>query len=138
MDKKLYRSRSQEILGGVCGGIAEYFDVDVTIVRLAWVFATFMGGISILLYIIAWIIVPENPYQKKSKKAVDFENTQSDGETQCSKNEKRNNGREILGWILIGLGILFLLNRLLPWLSLHITWPVILIIIGLAIILKKF
>lgn len=60
MNKNLYRSKAQRMLGGVCGGIAEYFDVDVTIVRLIWIFAMFVGGIGILPYIIAWIIIPES------------------------------------------------------------------------------
>ena len=47
------------MIAGVCGGIAEYFEVDPTLVRLAWVFFSFAGGAGLLAYIIAWIIVPE-------------------------------------------------------------------------------
>ncbi|MFT9077881.1 PspC domain-containing protein [Ethanoligenens sp.] len=61
MDKRLYRSRTQRMLAGVCGGIAEYFNVDPTLIRLAWVVFCFIGGSGILAYIIAAIIVPENP-----------------------------------------------------------------------------
>ncbi len=58
--KKLYRSKKNRMLGGVCGGIGEYFDADPTLVRLLWVFASiFSFGTGILAYIIAWIIVPE-------------------------------------------------------------------------------
>lgn len=56
--KRLYRSQQQKMIAGVCGGIAEYFDVDPTIVRLGWVLLGFAGGSGILAYIIAWIIVP--------------------------------------------------------------------------------
>lgn len=59
--KKLYRSRKYRIIGGVCGGLAEYLDVDVTIVRLATVALAFMVPDLILLYIIAWIVMPEAP-----------------------------------------------------------------------------
>lgn len=59
--KRLYRSRKERMLAGVCGGIAEYFEVDPTLVRLAWVLFTFVGGAGIVAYIIAWIIVPEAP-----------------------------------------------------------------------------
>jgi phage shock protein C len=56
--KRLYRSKKERILGGVCGGLAEYFEVDPTIVRLLMVLLLFTGS-GILFYIIAWIIMPE-------------------------------------------------------------------------------
>ena len=56
--KKLYKSSSDKKLAGVCGGIAEYFDVDSTIIRLAWVIFTFAGGAGLLAYIIAAIVMP--------------------------------------------------------------------------------
>ncbi|EAC6873591.1 PspC domain-containing protein [Listeria monocytogenes] len=57
--KKLYKSSSQKMLAGVCGGIAEYFGIEVTIVRLVWVAATLFLGSGILLYILAAIIIPK-------------------------------------------------------------------------------
>ncbi|HBB13227.1 MAG: PspC domain-containing protein [Treponema sp.] len=56
--KKLYKSNSDKKLAGVCGGIAEYFDVDSTIIRLAWVLFTLAGGAGLLAYIIAAIVMP--------------------------------------------------------------------------------
>ena len=58
MSKKLYKSNTNKMLEGVCGGIAEYFGVDPTIVRLAWVVFCALGGSGILAYIIAAIIIP--------------------------------------------------------------------------------
>jgi phage shock protein C len=58
VDKKLYRSQTDKMIAGVCGGIAEYFGIDSTLVRLGWVLFTFAGGSGILAYIIAWIIIP--------------------------------------------------------------------------------
>jgi phage shock protein C len=63
MDKRLYRSAADKKLGGVCGGIAEYFGVDATLVRLAFVLLSLAGGPGLLLYIVMWAIVPENPNQ---------------------------------------------------------------------------
>ena len=60
MTKKLYRSTKNKRIAGVCGGIAEYLDVDPTIVRLIWIFACFLGAAGILAYLIAWIIMPEH------------------------------------------------------------------------------
>jgi len=62
--KRLYRSGREKILGGVCGGIAEYLGVDPVIIRLLWVIGTFAWGFGILAYIIAWIIMPRNPNHK--------------------------------------------------------------------------
>ena len=59
--KRLFRSKKEKMFGGVCGGIAEYFDIDPTIVRLLWLLLTFGGGFGVLAYIIGWIIIPEDP-----------------------------------------------------------------------------
>ena len=56
--KQLRRSKSSRTLAGVCGGIAEYFDVDPTLIRLGWVIFTFMGGSGLLAYIICALVIP--------------------------------------------------------------------------------
>ena len=61
MKKKLYKSRENQVISGVCGGIAEYFSTDVTIVRLAFVLFSFLGGPGILAYIICMFVMPEAP-----------------------------------------------------------------------------
>ena len=63
MSKKLYKSNTNKMLEGVCGGIAEYFGVDPTIVRLAWVVFFALGGSGIQAYIIAAIIIPSAPLE---------------------------------------------------------------------------
>lgn len=59
--KKLYKSNTDKMLAGVCGGLAEYFHIDSTLVRIGLVFFTFCGGSGILLYIIALIAMPQKP-----------------------------------------------------------------------------
>ena len=61
MDKKLYKSSSDKKIAGVCGGIAKYFNVDSTWIRLAWVFLIFFAGTGILAYIICAIVMPDEP-----------------------------------------------------------------------------
>ena len=61
MEKRLQRSRTEKMIGGVCGGIAEYFAVDPTIVRILWVIITLLGGAGLLLYVILWVIMPLQP-----------------------------------------------------------------------------
>ncbi len=61
--KRVYRSKKNKILAGVCGGIAEYFDVDPVLVRLLFVLLLFMGFVGIIIYLVAWLLIPENPNQ---------------------------------------------------------------------------
>ena len=61
MGKKLYRSSEHYLLGGVCGGIAEYFDTSPTLVRIIMVVLSLLPGIGIISYIIAWILIPRRP-----------------------------------------------------------------------------
>ena len=61
MDKRLYRSTSEKKIAGVCGGIAEYFGIDPTVVRLIWVIFAFCGGSGVVAYLIALAIMPLPP-----------------------------------------------------------------------------
>jgi phage shock protein C len=61
MNTQFTRSRSDRMIGGVCGGIARYFNVDTTIVRLLFVLAVFLGGASPLIYLVLWLVMPEEP-----------------------------------------------------------------------------
>ena len=67
MVKRLYRSGKEKVLGGVCGGIAEYFGIDPVIIRLLWAVLTLLSfGVGVLAYLIAWLIIPRNPNHKWS------------------------------------------------------------------------
>jgi len=68
MAKKLYRSSKQRMIAGICGGLAEYFDMDVNIMRLLFVAISLLSVLfpMVIFYIIAWIIVPEKETPKKS------------------------------------------------------------------------
>ena len=61
MEKRLYKSNENRKISGVCGGIAEFFNIDPTLVRLGWVLFCALGGSGIIAYIIAAIIIPTNP-----------------------------------------------------------------------------
>lgn len=60
--KKLYKSRTERMIDGVCGGVAKYFTLDPTLVRIAWVLLTLFGGSGIILYIVAMVVMPKEPY----------------------------------------------------------------------------
>ncbi len=95
--KKLYRSSEDRFLGGVCGGIAEYFNLDATLVRLAWLFFTFIGGAGIIAYIVALIIVPQEPVGE------------SRGDSAPAKPARDIS--YLLGVVLIILGVAFLFRQ---------------------------
>jgi len=91
---KLFKSRKDKMLDGVCGGIAEHFEIDPTIVRVIWAASIFIHGLGFLAYIIAAIIIPPNPEHQNLK-----------------KNEKKQHQPQILWGILLIIFGFFLLFR---------------------------
>lgn len=57
--RKLYRSRNQRMIAGVCGGLADYFNVDATLVRVLFLLLAVFGGTGLVIYIVMWVIVPD-------------------------------------------------------------------------------
>jgi len=156
MTNKLYRSRKNCVIGGVCGGIGEYFDIDPIIIRLLLILFFFMDGAGLIAYLIAWIIIPKNPHgdinhnSKYEKETIDLEkNINKDAEKKQTVDEylsseensrhSAKNRHVFLGLIFIILGLIFLGTTLFPWLTLvaWVTyWPVLLIIAGLVIMIR--
>lgn len=145
MYKKLYRSVTDKMIGGVCGGIAEYFEIDPVIVRLIFVLAVIFGGSGILAYIILWIIIPQKPFIitpfNQDKPGTTTGNATDDKqktENQFQMNSvKHKTDRSIFaGAFLIILGVIFLLDNFVPSFRFGDFWPLILIGLGLALILK--
>jgi phage shock protein PspC (stress-responsive transcriptional regulator) len=148
MYKKLYRSVTDKMLAGVCGGLAEYFAVDPVIVRLVFVLAVVFGaGSGILAYIILWIIVPQRPFfitpfnqeQPKSESTDSSDEKKSENiefDMSLLNNKPKSNTSIYAGAFLIFLGGIFLLDNFVPRFHFGDFWPVILIGIGLAIIMN--
>ncbi len=147
MYKKLYRSITDKMIGGVCGGLADYFTVDPVIVRLLFVLAVIFGGSGIIAYIILWIVIPQKPYIiTPINPEQPKDNSESTGEEKKSenvefdsniRNNKQTNNRSIFaGSFLILLGGLFLLDNFVPHFHFGDFWPLILIGLGLAIIMN--
>lgn len=61
MEKKLYRSNADKKIAGVCGGLAKYLGIDVTVIRLIWVIVVLFGGAGLLAYLICALLIPEEP-----------------------------------------------------------------------------
>jgi phage shock protein C len=135
MAKKIYRSRKDSVIAGVCGGIAEYFEIDSTLVRLLAILVVFLGGVGLIAYIIAWIIIPQNPDHD-----VDSNRQYTQGEKNNISQEegKRDNNRNIWGGlILIFLGLFFLMRSFFPRFILVNFWPVILVVVGIVLIIQS-
>ena len=156
MEKRLYRSRSDRIISGVCGGLAKYFDIDPTIVRIIAVLSVFVSGLGILAYIIMAIVVPledskvTTPKETVQENVEDMKETAGElgreirstlaGEEDESEEEAkiRHRRRNLFGIILIVLGVIFLLGsfNLFWWFNWGNLWPLILVAIGVLIILS--
>lgn len=143
MSKKLYRSAKDRMLGGVAAGIAEYFDIDPTIIRVLFVVTLFIGGTGILAYILLWILVPEEPVQfsgagSTGEKSEDTLNENFDSQAYYASIEKQREKRRVVaGVILLVLGFIFLADNFIPRIRIGEFWPVILIIAGIAILLNS-
>ncbi|MGB2770057.1 MAG: PspC domain-containing protein [Candidatus Zixiibacteriota bacterium] len=120
MEKKIYRSRTNSMIAGVCGGLGEYLNVDPTILRVVAVLLIFADGIGLLAYLIGWVVIPRRPEM----------------EAEVVAPERSELGRLLPGLALILIGLIFLLNNLIPWFDLGYLWPVILIVLGVALLLK--
>jgi phage shock protein C len=115
------RSRNDRVVAGVAGGMAHYFGIDPTLMRFAWVILSLAGGSGVLIYILAWIIIPEAPV----------------GEEVVAPVAASSTGRYVIGGALILLGGLFLLQRIVPRIF-HddIFWALLLVLIGVVVVVK--
>ena len=131
MEKKLQRDTQHKVIGGVCAGLANYFDIDATLLRLLLAFMILFAGTGFWLYIILWIVMPAGVYSPPTAETVDalMEDTPQRPEV--------NKGSLIIGLILIGLGALGLLHRFVPAFNWQMVWPIILIVLGLVLLIPK-
>jgi phage shock protein PspC (stress-responsive transcriptional regulator) len=136
MSRQLTKSSTDKVIDGVCGGIAEYFEVDSTIIRILWALAVFLGGTGVIAYIVCMIVIPDEEKVKARKEgstaAIEGE---EHGEEQTTTDPDRN--RDLLGLGLIIIGTYFLIDKFLPWMRLNRFWPVILIAVGVYFLSKK-
>lgn len=140
MNKKIYRSQKDKMLGGVCGGIAEYFNIDSTIVRLLAILLFFAEGIGVFLYFACWIIIPEAPSSGSySFNDGNADNAYSDDKgfsTDEAAKPDTGNGQKIIGFGLIALGLIILIDKWIPYFHWRRFWPLILVGFGAVLVLK--
>lgn len=163
MRAKLYRSDTDSMLGGVCGGLAEYFDLDSVWVRLIFVLLALATGVGVLIYIVLWIVMPRQSRIGALPRDVAKENVEhikqrarelgeevkaafarevppTEGEPAPAPAVRRRGGSPlVLGATLVVLGLFLLLSnlRLFWWLNVGQLWPLILIAVGVAFFLRR-
>lgn len=137
MHRQLFRSRKNRMISGVCGGIAEYFDIDPVIIRGLFIISTFAWGTSILAYIVLWIIVPDETkayaYNVTPPPPQDTASSFDDED----RAKKKENRRFAGGIILIIIGALLFLDNMVSVSVFGHFWPVALIAFGIYILLKN-
>lgn len=138
-EKRIYRSRKDRVLGGVCGGIAEYMELDPVIVRLLTVVGIFFSGVGFIFYLFAWLIIPNNPRHTvvESVKAAINE---------VNPKPKNNALPFALGVVLVIFGILLVADELgwvrhlsfsfnlFPW---RLFWPMVFIFFGIFLLVSN-
>ena len=110
----LRRSIDDRMLGGVCGGLGHYLNTDPVWFRLAFVLVTLAGGAGILIYLIAWLVLPQaEPGEPQTGNPADIGTP----------------GPMMVGIALVGIGLMLLVNTLVPWFD-RVIWPMAVIAAG--------
>ena len=116
----LRRSRTDRVIAGVCGGVGRYLGVDPVLIRVAFVVLAILGGGGILLYILGWILIPE----------------EKEGETLGeAPPHSADMARLVFGGALIAIGVILLLGLSFPRVGKYL-WPLALIAVGVAVIVQ--
>ncbi len=158
MGKRLYKSSNDKVLAGVCGGIGEYFDVDPVLIRILWVVSAFFGGVGVLAYIIAAIIMPaKEDFDRQETYGSTYRRTNTSGTAGTSgfsgpnESTRTNGGGDggakrhtaagrdnnvLIGAVLIGLGAFFMLREFMPWVSGGILAAALFISMGIFILVR--
>lgn len=116
----LRRSRDERVIGGVCGGLGRYLGIDPVLLRIAFVILAIAGGGGVVLYIVSWILIPE----------------QKEGEDLgVARPASIDTTRLVVGGALIAIGTILLLNLSLPRFGKYF-WPLALIAVGVAVVIQ--
>lgn len=155
MRTQLYRSRTDRMVGGVCGGLGSYLRFDSNLIRLFFVLLALAGnGIGLLVYLVLWIVLPEEGRETGTGGTEPDPATQEGGRQLARRAQEmgedfrqaasRSNPQAglIIGGALVILGLIYLLQNLniswLNWLDFDILWPLLLVAFGVALILRRF
>ena len=139
-NRKLRRNPMNRVIGGVCSGLADFLGVDVALMRIAFVIAFLFASFGFWLYIILWIVLPENGQQSFGQSQGQSQ-SQSQGQSQSPQSESVSVSKSeskvksiFAGAFIILIGLLFLVNNFIPINWVWKLWPLILVAIGVVMI----
>ncbi|SHE90091.1 PspC domain-containing protein [Alkalibacter saccharofermentans] len=127
MNSRLFKSRKDKMILGVCGGVAKYMQIDASIIRILWAIAALFYGSGVLLYLIAAFILP---YEDEIDGIID---ESKNGEAV----ENDENQKKVIGTILIAAGLLLLFRNFRFFFDMDIIWSGLLILLGFALVFKE-
>lgn len=139
MEKQLRRSKKDSVLGGVAGGLAKYFNIDVVIVRLLFVVSLFVSfGVSLFAYIVLWVALPEEPSYHFGNPETEVTETLEAEPAPAGSASNGDRNLKIIAIGLIAFGTYMLLDQYIVWYNLgKFFWPLALIGIGAFLLLRK-
>ncbi len=143
--KRLQKSASRRVFFGVTGGLAEYLNVDIVLVRVAFVALAFINLTGVVVYILLAFLMPDptetpaSPPASPPPPGPQPTSAASSPLPQQPETDERNTGRFVVGIILIVLGLAFLLQRfhLFWWWQWGVLWPVAIIVLGVALVIGQ-
>ena len=135
--KKLYRSKTNRIIFGVCGGLGEYFEIDPIIIRIIFILFTITGGVGIILYFAMALIIPSEE-GKKSNVAEEVQELANE----AKKSAWIKNSRNIFGLIIVLIGMNILFKQVFDldffrWINWGVFWAVLIIALGIRLIFNN-
>lgn len=133
MNKRLQRPPDTAMIGGVCSGIADYFGVDPTWIRLLAVLLIFASGFGLVAYVVAWVVIPRGPLVQTAGEPTPMP---ADGVTQTASARTRGIAF-IPGLLLIIAGMAFLFDNLFWWFDWDYVWPLLLVGAGVLMIVHS-
>lgn len=119
--RRLQRSRRDRVVGGVCGGIARYLDIDPVLLRVAAAALALSGGLGVLAYVVAWVVIPEADDTEPERTTTPAE---------------RHSVAIVVGAALVGLGVLLLARQWLPWFGAQAFWPLVVVATGVVVLVS--
>jgi len=146
--KKLFRSKTDRVIFGVCGGLGEYFEVDSSLLRILFILLTFTGGSGIIIYLILAIIIPDAEGQKvKSKEVKEVINEAQEKTQEIAEDIKNNQSwfksvKNIAGLIIVFIGLNILFEQVfnfspLVFINWGAFWALVVVLIGVKIIFSN-
>jgi phage shock protein C len=142
MEKRIYRSKTNRVIGGVCGGMGDYFGIDPVLIRLLWVGSILLAGAGILFYLIAWVVIPEEKVHKTdstgstpftdydSQSHFDANGSTSYAAGTSGKAVDSKKGSLVIAILFLFIGLFLLLNRFFAIFSWKIFIGIVFIFLG--------